>query len=347
MSCCRVTRWARGEGTTSSLPVPYARTCFAISPHTLAHSAQRRRRHHALLLLQVRGKNRKGKGKDRSNGYESVVISRSSRWLSPHPAPPSLSEQIIRNDISSAASACPARMPGRRTEKQPAGPTGDAAVSNQAGRLSQQPPGAERGGARTQRRPGGGLPRPPAEGGAPRTRSHGQDPQEVPGVVIGETRRAGAVGAGTRTQPGTAARRCSDTAPAARRGSLGLRPRAGAGTQLELEPEPKKREPELQMPKSMLVLVLVLVIMLVFVYVFVSVLVSVSVSVFGTGASWRRGFERWILAAPGGCGMQHWKCRRWSQTERPGTARVARPGSHGLGGGQTRPAGARGPADVP
>ena len=77
------------------------------------------------------------------------------------------------------------------------------------------------------------------------------------------------------------------------------------------------------MPKSMLVLVTRLVIMLVFVFVFVSVLVSVSVSVFGTGASWRRGFERWILAAPGGCGMQHGKCRRWSQTERPGTARVA------------------------
>ena len=58
------------------------------------------------------------------------------------------------------------------------------------------------------------------------------------------------------------------------------------------------------MPKSMLVLVLVLVIMPVFVFVFVSVLVSVSVSVsvFGTGASWRRGFERWILAAPADAG---------------------------------------------
>ena len=60
------------------------------------------------------------------------------------------------------------------------------------------------------------------------------------------------------------------------------------------------------MPKSMLVLVLVLVIMPVFVFVFVSVLVSVSVSVsvFGTGASWRRGFERWILAAPSGCSTE-------------------------------------------
>ena len=104
--------------------------------------------------------------------------------------------------------------------------------------------GAERGGARTQRRPGGGLPRPPTEGGAPRTRSHGQDPQEVPGVVIGEPRRG-------------RCRRRWDTHSARDRsaavlghsagraaGSLGLRPRVGAGTQLELEPEPKKREPE-------------------------------------------------------------------------------------------------------
>ena len=100
-------------------------------------------------------------------------------------------------------------------------------------------PGPQRGGARTQRRPGGGLPRPPAEGGS---------------------RDTAGVGAGAEE--------------------------AGAGA--------------VQMPKSMLVLVLVLVIMPVFVFVFVSVLVSVSVSVsvFGTGASWRRGFERWILAAP-------------------------------------------------